>query len=110
MSRMLLLPSMILTLALCCGLVYSLPPNSESGNENPSWCREGYVCLTADEAANLSLRLIGLNELIDVERAKRLRRFGMTGGCGIGADMGDSYDPNITCGLYWGYRWDWGRR
>ena len=56
------------------------------------------------------MRIIGLNEMLDIANAKKLRRFGMTGGCGVGADMADSYDPNISCGLYWGYRWDWGRR
>lgn len=91
---------------LCVGSCFAAPA---SADRNPAWCQPGYVCLTNAEAGRVLTRLIDLEAMLAAARAKQVRRFGMTVGCGVGAvpeisstQLAIGAAP--SCGIYWGWR------
>ncbi len=75
----------------------------------PSWCHQGYVCLTSAEARDTALYIEDLEHEIADFKIKRQKRFGWT--LGVGGlygyeldDLSSNYGLSAGASIVWGFR------
>jgi hypothetical protein len=75
----------------------------------PPWCKEGYVCLTAEEAKDTAIYISDLEHIINNFKIRKQKRFGWT--VGVGGSIGPTLEEfelsnSATVGLaaVWGFR------
>ena len=67
-------------------------------------CPPGLVCLLPAEAAKLRLKVIDLKEQLALVKARKLKRLGLTMGCGAGVPLIGDTALDGYCGVMWGFR------
>jgi len=96
---------------LSLGIFFSGGVRAEKSNlyHPPSWCHQGYVCLTNAEARDTALYIEDLEHEIEDFKIERPKRFGWTlGGGGSLSYTLDDLDSGARFGIgptiVWGFR------
>ena len=94
---------LVVTLVLF--LLLSTVPSMANSSPDPiKDCPAGLVCLLPEESVKLRLKVIDLKEKLAVAKAKRLKRIGLTMGCGAGVPLAGDTALDGFCGVMWGFR------
>lgn len=90
-------------------LLLSVAGGITSAAENPTWCRDGFICVPREEIVKDIEYHLELREKIAALKG-RSSRFGLTVGCGFGvgavvdSEWKASASPAGFCGVVYGIR------